>query len=676
VSFIDGEVSLFIAQPPITARSFGTVELVEIQGETSRYVYIGGVLADGSATAIIEHGTNGAFFGEGSFGSPASLATARSRHRSVVLDDLAAPTILVMGGQSGDGQALASVERLLVDGETASVAVESAPSMAHARLGFTATLLPNGEVLVIGGLGDELSPSTAELFDGEAWTAAGALATPRHDHTATLLPDGSVVVIGGFAGDQAVGVTEVWEPTLRDFRVVTSMNDARGAHTATLLTDGRVVVVGGRDGPAGPAVAVTETLDLFRRPQLAPIDLAARGLDDITCTSAAVSDDGRYAALRCTDVPLPGIEDDDDPLTFDILVADRAFEPALVTCASCVDGVALHVDEGADDPLHLSQDGRHVAVVTAAALTTPDGNGARDVYLYDRELDRHFLMSGEDVNGDGSTDPLGIFDGTGVALAGTGSSVAVAFVGARANDPGPQVYASQRGVGEVPFLMLATTNDGSPLVEATYGPSLSLVLLPNGFIYRVAFRSDAFAEPGQLVGYVSDAGGFELTMANVAPSGLTDVVLAPDGNSVAFWTDSSLVQEDVDTEPDLYVGSVPQEVATRITPPGTHCVLDGVPPCQRPWFASSGRLVFLADETLMLADPGEAPQALSGSDVQILVRTVSLAHSGAFAAFTTEFGGFIGPPLSSDVERAWVADLEALLGPTGGAGGKGRPDPG
>ena len=77
------------------------------------------------------------------------------------------------------------------------------------RSSHTATLLPNGKVLVAGGLGatpvqspgspPDSDLTSAELFDlatGE-WTLTGSMGQPRQTHTATLLPDGRVLVAGG-----------------------------------------------------------------------------------------------------------------------------------------------------------------------------------------------------------------------------------------------------------------------------------------------------------------------------------------------------------------------------------------------------------------------------------------------------------------------------------------------
>src|SRR5438876_8953796 len=68
------------------------------------------------------------------------------------------------------------------------------------RLNHTATLLPNGKVLVAGGedLGAGVAATSAELYDStENWNETGNLKTGRYLHTATLLTNGKVVIAGG-----------------------------------------------------------------------------------------------------------------------------------------------------------------------------------------------------------------------------------------------------------------------------------------------------------------------------------------------------------------------------------------------------------------------------------------------------------------------------------------------
>ncbi len=67
-------------------------------------------------------------------------------------------------------------------------------SLHVARADSTATLLPNGQVLVVGGGG-----TSAELYNPStgSWTTTGSLHTARIEHTETLLPNGQVLVAGG-----------------------------------------------------------------------------------------------------------------------------------------------------------------------------------------------------------------------------------------------------------------------------------------------------------------------------------------------------------------------------------------------------------------------------------------------------------------------------------------------
>ncbi len=75
-----------------------------------------------------------------------------------------------------------------------------------ARSSHTATLLPNGKVLIVGGYSSGQTAS-AELYDSATgtWTPTGTLAAARNSHTATLLPSGKVLVAGGFSYSYPAG---------------------------------------------------------------------------------------------------------------------------------------------------------------------------------------------------------------------------------------------------------------------------------------------------------------------------------------------------------------------------------------------------------------------------------------------------------------------------------------
>ena len=118
-------------------------------------------------------------------------------------------------------------------------------SMSTARYCHTATLLPDGRVLVSGGHNGIRHLASAEIYDPAlgTWSPTGSMSTARYCHTATLLPDGRVLVSGGYP--TATGSAEIYDPALGTWSLTPSMSTAAAHHTATLLPDGRVLVSGG-----------------------------------------------------------------------------------------------------------------------------------------------------------------------------------------------------------------------------------------------------------------------------------------------------------------------------------------------------------------------------------------------------------------------------------------------
>jgi uncharacterized delta-60 repeat protein len=128
-------------------------------------------------------------------------------------------------------------------------------SLRMPRTGHTATLLPNGKVLVVGGLTNvppaELGSTTsAELYDPASgtWTFTGSMITARDSHTATLLLNGKVLVTGGYRGYWITGSAELYDPATGLWTETGSMTTNRVFHAATLLPNGKVLVTGGHDG--------------------------------------------------------------------------------------------------------------------------------------------------------------------------------------------------------------------------------------------------------------------------------------------------------------------------------------------------------------------------------------------------------------------------------------------
>ncbi len=125
--------------------------------------------------------------------------------------------------------------------------------------GFTATLMKNGKVLIVGSL----TSSVAEVFDPQSETFTMIAATPVNKiaHTATLLPDGKVMIAGGrINSGQRQNSVHLYDPVANNWIAVGLMSTARQFHSAVLLPDGRPVVLGGQSGTAD-AITTVEIFD-------------------------------------------------------------------------------------------------------------------------------------------------------------------------------------------------------------------------------------------------------------------------------------------------------------------------------------------------------------------------------------------------------------------------------
>jgi hypothetical protein len=129
-------------------------------------------------------------------------------------------------------------------------------SMNVGRYQHTATLLPSGKVLVAGGDGPSGYVSSSELYDPATgtWTAQGPLSNPRGLHTAILLPGGKVMVAGGYGPDGSNGYlasAELYDPATGLWTWTGSMNTARRGPTAIMLLNGKVMIAAGYNSTNG-----------------------------------------------------------------------------------------------------------------------------------------------------------------------------------------------------------------------------------------------------------------------------------------------------------------------------------------------------------------------------------------------------------------------------------------
>jgi N-acetylneuraminic acid mutarotase len=155
----------------------------------------------------------------------------------------------------------------------------------------TATLLTDGKVLVVGGWQISRNDilATAEVYDPSkdnspaepSWTSVAPMSETRRQHTATLLANGDVLVVGGFGWSGVDGgqirTAEIYDPHAIPGvwkKTTTEMPAGRQWHTATRLGD-KVLVAGGMGTPTSQVYAPGR-VDPAAGSWSVPVDLPGR----------------------------------------------------------------------------------------------------------------------------------------------------------------------------------------------------------------------------------------------------------------------------------------------------------------------------------------------------------------------------------------------------------------
>jgi Galactose oxidase, central domain/Kelch motif len=177
----------------------------------------------------------------GSLSSAAPMLEPRSGHSATLLPD---GKVLIAGGMRRNQDFYKSAE--LYDPATGKF--QPTGEMKERRVGQVAVLLPSGKVLVAGGWVGQGGTDSAELYDPATgkFTLIAKMTNPRGRPSATLLSNGDVLIAGGERRDnESLASAEIFHASTLTFQPTGAMHHARISHTATLLKDGRVLIAGG-----------------------------------------------------------------------------------------------------------------------------------------------------------------------------------------------------------------------------------------------------------------------------------------------------------------------------------------------------------------------------------------------------------------------------------------------
>jgi hypothetical protein len=191
------------------------------------------------------------------FSAAGNMLTARTHHATVLLPD---GRVLATGGNDGTGNPTNTAEIYCPDTLSsppvgacpAGLGAFSPMNMNQTRVNHTATVLPNGKVIVVGGVAG--SSNLDEIWDPatQTWTNV-TISSEREHHTATLLNNGKVFIAGG---NDSIGTvltsTVIYDPATGTSTVGPGLLTPRQRHTATLLPNGTVLIAGGRQANATP----------------------------------------------------------------------------------------------------------------------------------------------------------------------------------------------------------------------------------------------------------------------------------------------------------------------------------------------------------------------------------------------------------------------------------------
>ncbi len=206
--------------------------------------------------------------GTGTFTATGTMTSPRANHTATLL---ANGEVLLAGGSTVSDTSGALDTAEIYNPKTGMFTVTPNP-MTSARMGPTANLLGNGQVLIAGGaIADGDSVATAELFNpkiGKFTPTAGVMSSVRAWHSSVYLPDGRIMIAGGginvpVADAVTTATVDFYDPATGRFQAAAAMLSPREFFTAKLLYSGEVLIPGGLIDTVTIGFAALETAELY-----------------------------------------------------------------------------------------------------------------------------------------------------------------------------------------------------------------------------------------------------------------------------------------------------------------------------------------------------------------------------------------------------------------------------
>jgi len=191
-----------------------------------------------------------------------ALPAQRNGHTANLLND---GRVLVAGGVNATGLTVGG-DAFLYDPKTNNWTATTPMVTQRAYAG--AVQLNDGRVLVAGGIAADGSPvwhmiANAEIYDPatNTWAATASLSEARHAHFLTLLPNGQVLTVGGtrdydgnWNADSFVKEVEVYDPHANIWQIAGEIPQPSAFAAGALFHDGRLWVTGGYTGSSGMTI--------------------------------------------------------------------------------------------------------------------------------------------------------------------------------------------------------------------------------------------------------------------------------------------------------------------------------------------------------------------------------------------------------------------------------------